>query len=175
MQHNGICVSEAIEQRRSVRQFQNRPVPNELLVSLCKAGLCAPSARNGQPWEMIVVRQRELLKQLSAIRKPWHALVTAGAAIVICGREEKYLQQDCAAAAENILLLAQAMGLGACWLGLYPNRDAQEAVQTLLQLPEDIMAVMIIAIGYPDDPVQRAPREMNAAKIHFERFGGKAS
>lgn len=165
-------VMEAIKKRRSIRKYTDEEVDKETLVELCRAGLASPSARNGRPWELIIVQKKDMLAQLSLVRKPWLMLRGASAAIVIAGQEGKYLQQDCAAAAENILLAAESFGLGACWLGLYPNMQEVETVHKLMCLPEGILPVVIISVGYPKPNHSELKRVLDENKIHFEYFGG---
>jgi len=166
-------VLQAIENRRSVRSFTAEKVSCKMLTTLCLAGLAAPSARNDRPWELIVIQNRETLCALADVRAPWKTLRAAPAAIAVASPDGKYMQQNCAAAAENILLCAEALGLGACWLGLYPNMDAVEAVQALLCLPEGLLPVMLIALGHPQPGAPGGGRKVEGSKIHFERFGGR--
>lgn len=165
-------VQEAIYQRRSVRMFMKEPVSDAELLLLCQAGLCAPSARNGRPWEFVIVRNENTLRLLRGIRAPWKALETAPAAILVAAHSCKYLQQDCAAAVENILLFAEERGLGTCWLGLYPNMEAVAAVGLLVGLPPDVQAAAVIAVGHALQTHPVSTKTLKEAKIYFERFGG---
>lgn len=122
---------------------------------------------------MIVVCSRETLDELSKIRSAWKALNSAAAAIVIASRDDKYMEQNCAAAAENILLSAVHMGLGACWLGLYPNLKNVEEVSELLKLPHDLIPVIVVSLGRPVSKSTRHAKRPPEGRIHFERFGGE--
>lgn len=164
---------EAIARRYCVREYKKAPISESDLSVLCHAGLMAPSANNKQPWEMIVVCWPETLLKLSGIRAPWIALKSAGAAIVIASLADKYLEQNCAAAAENILLAAVDVGLCACWLGLYPNMENVREVSELLNLPPDLIPVIVISLGWPvSDTTQRSKVPLEG-RVHFERFERK--
>ena len=165
-------VLRVIQARHSVRAYSGEPVTVDELKTLCKAGLSAPSARNGRPWELIIVKDRETLDKLSRVRAPWKMLSNADAAIVIAGTKGKYLQQDCAAATQNILLAAASMKLAACWLGLYPNMDAVEQVQEIVKLPAEISPVMVVSIGRPAENAPVTERTIEESKIHIGCYEG---
>ena len=167
-------VLNTIDARHSKRVYSGAPIADETLVTLCRAGLAAPSARNGRPWELIIVKDRETLNELSMIRPYWKMLSSAQAAIVVAGAEGRYLQQDCAAATENILLAAESLGLAACWLGLYPNMEAVESVSKVVGLPDGIPPVMVIALGVPAENAPVCARKIEENKIHFGRYEEKA-
>ena len=164
---------EAIAKRYSVREYLKAPISQSELRILCYAGLMAPSANNKRPWEMIIVCCPETLLKLSSIRAPWKALQSAGAAIVVASRADKYLEQNCAAAAENILLAAVDIGLCACWLGLYPNKKSVREVSELLNLPSDLIPVIVVSLGWPRSETTRCPKKPPEGRVHFERFEGK--
>ena len=110
--------------RRSIRQYTDRPVSDELVTQLLRAAMAAPSAKNQQPWHFVVVRDRELLEVI-AQSTPYSGMTRAAQlAVVICAapdeRDPGYWPQDCSAATENLLIAANALGLGAVWLGYYP-------------------------------------------------------
>jgi len=157
-----------VMRRRSCRRYQDREIPWEDLETLCLAGLAAPCARDTKPLELIVVTGRGKLDVLADIRQPWRQLRGAAAVIVVSAKEDKYLQQNCAAATENILIEATRHGVGSCWLGLYPNMDAVAAVRRLLKLPEGIQPVSIVSLGYP--AAMPGERRIDKAKIHLEEY-----
>jgi len=147
-------VFEALCTRRSVRQYQDRPVPEELIEKLLRAATAAPSARNGQPWQFVVLTDREILRKASAINPHAGMAAQAPLAILICAdkRLEKshgYWPVDCAAAAQNMLLAAHGLGLGAVWTGVWPRQERMDGFGRLLKLPEAVIAHSLIVVGYP--------------------------
>ena len=153
--------------RRSVRKYEEREVPAAMLHDLLEAGMAAPSAVAKDPWHFIVLRERSELNRLADILPHGQMLRQAGAAFVVCGdiqlahdQQESYLLQDLSAASENILLAANAMGLGACWLGVHPRPERVEGIKKLFQLPERIIPMCGIAIGWP--------REAPPARTRFK-------
>lgn len=169
-------VMENILTRTSIRQFTSQPVAKDTLDLLVKAGMAAPSAVNAQPWAFIVITEREVLDSLNAI-KPWFNLKTATAAIVVCGDLNKAMEgpvqefwvQDCSAATENILLAAHAYGLGAVWCGVYPNQEILPGVKRVLKIPENIVPLNVITLGYPAENPE--PKDKyKADNIHYQTW-----
>lgn len=143
--------------RRSVRKYLAKEIPAEMLNDLLEAGMAAPSARATDPWHFIVVTKRETLDKMVAALPNGKMLLTAPAALVVCGDMhralegfESYMLQDVSAAVENILLAAGALGLGTCWLGIHPRRARMDGIRSLFHLPEYIVPVAGIALGWPD-------------------------
>jgi len=136
--------------------------------------MSAPSAANRQPWEYIIIKNRETLDTIPKFHKYSKMLSTANLAIVVCGNTTKaddrgFWVQDCAAATQNILLAAHSMGLGGVWCGVYPNEEIYPQMQELLELPKEIIPVSLIAIGYPDE--EKPPSERyDENKIHYEKW-----
>jgi nitroreductase len=147
-------VLEAILARRSIRRFEDRPVPEELVEKLLWAAMSAPSARNSQPWYFIVLTDRQLLRQASTVNPHAHMAASAPLAILVCAdtRLEKsrgYWPVDCAAAVENMLLAAHGLGLGAVWTGVWPRAERMDGFRRLFNLPEPVMAHSLVVVGYP--------------------------
>ena len=170
--------------RRSVREFRDWPVEREKLMILLKAAMQAPSAANQQPWEFLVVTDREMLRKLSGTSQYSRCLEKAGAAVVVLKNENHLLwpdsaDQDLSAATMALLLAATELGLGGVWLGIAPYQERMEYVKVTAGLPEGISPFSIVALGYPLQP--QANHEINRyrpEKIHFEQYadrsGGKA-
>lgn len=150
-------IFEALEKRRSVRAFEaERPVSEADEERLLEAACQAPSAGNVQPWRFFAVRDADLRAQLmgAALGQPW--VGEAPLLIVACadleahekayGRRgvELYSIQDTAAAVENILLAATALGLGSCWVGAFRESEVAAA----LELPRHVRPLAMIPIGY---------------------------
>ena len=158
-------VLENIATRASVRAFKRDAIPNDLIQKLLKAGMAAPTALNAQPWHFIVIHDQGQLSSLSVDSPYTGLLADAPLAIAVCGDITKkapgdegiYWSQDACAATENILLAAHAMGLGATWTGSYPIEARYKLAQKVLSLPDNLIPVSIIAIGYP--AVTVAPKD----------------
>jgi nitroreductase len=147
-----------IHQRKSVRQYLEHPIPAEKIETMLRAAMAAPTARNIQPWQFYVITNREVLDQLAEELPFAKMLAQAPMAIVVAGDTKKGNPNeeqvhnwtlDCAAATQNLLLAAEALGLGAVWTGVYPYKARIEAVSNALELPSYIIPLNIIPIGYP--------------------------
>lgn len=163
--------------RTSVRRFTAEPVDEEVMTALLRAGMSAPSGVNRQPWEFVLIDDAELLRALADALP--YAKMTAHApiAIAVCGNRERFLDgddstlwvQDLAAASENILLGAHALGLGAVWTCLYPHPDRMAAASRLLELPEGIVPFSLIPAGYPATE-QKPMDKWRPDRIHRNRY-----
>ena len=134
----------------------------------------APSAANEQPWEFIVLRDKEVMKKITEVHPYSQMLLNTDVAIIVCGDESKELfkgfwVQDCSAATENILVAAEDMGLGAVWLGVYPMEDRVDAIKEILNLPTSVIPLSIIPVGYPNEQKEPANR-FNKNRIHYDRW-----
>lgn len=161
---------EAIMTRRSIRRYQDKPVPEALITQLLEAAMAAPSASNQQPWQFVVIDDRKLLDMIPSIHPYSQMLKEAPLAILVCGdmrlaRHSGYWVQDCSAATENILLAARALGLGSVWLGCHPNDDRCAGLRELLKLPEEVIPLALIAVGYPAEEKGPAQR-YNPERVH---------
>lgn len=140
--------------RRSVRQFENRPVEKEKTEKLLRAAMQAPSAGNGQPWEFIVVEGKENLEKLSKLSPYAGCIVNSSLAIIVLGNKKRIKlpenwEQDLGAVTQNILLEAVELGLGGVWLGVAPVTDRMNYICNLYGLTHDILPYSVIALGYP--------------------------
>jgi nitroreductase len=165
--------------RTSIRQYTNEPVSKADIETMLRAGMAAPTAVNKQPWHFVVVTDKAKLKALSGGRG--RMLEQCAVAIVVCGDMEKampgkakeYWIQDCSAATENILLAANALGLGAVWTGLYPNMERVDAVSEVLSLTDNIIPLCTVVIGHPAEQPQ--PKDKwNPDNVSYNVCGGKA-
>lgn len=176
----GNAVYRNIMTRTSVRAYQEKLVEEEKIDKLLRAGMAAPSAVNRQPWHFVVVTDRTILDRLADANPNARFLKGAPLAIVVCGdldkalegRAQEYWIQDCSAATENILLAAHGLGLGAVWTGTYPSESRCKAVAEVLQLPESIVPLNTLVIGYPQKAGQ--PKDKwNEEKVSYNRYGQK--
>ena len=162
--------------RRSVRAYQQKPVSDDMVADLLSAAMAAPSACGKDPWRFVVARQKPTLQALATALPNGSMSAGAPLGIVVGGdldaahaNELSYLLQDCAAAIENLLLAAPALGLGACWLGIHPRPPRIEAVSKILGLPANIVPVSGIAIGWPaEEKVART--RFDAKYVHKETW-----
>lgn len=147
---------EILFKRRSIRKYKNKPVENDKINTILKAGMASPSAGNQQPWHFIVIKDREMLDKIPEVHPYSKMLKEAPLAVVVLGepaleKHKGFWIQDCSAATQNILLCATGLGLGTVWLGVYPHEDRTEGVSKVLGLPDGIIPLSIISIGYPDE------------------------
>jgi len=155
---------DVLFERRSIRRFASDfTVPESQIRFLLDAAMCAPSARNRQPWHFVVVNDQALSTKISIMHPYAKMLPEASLAIAVCGdsrleTEESYLIQACAAATQNILLAATAAGLGSVWLGIHPRPERVYAMREVLGLPLAIFPVSLVAIGCPNE---EKPRNAN--------------
>lgn len=163
-------------QRRSVRKYEARPVPEEMVRDILEAGMAAPSATAHDPWRFVVLAEPETRQRVAEGLPHGKMLAGAGVGIVVCGDpataydgQLSYLIQDLAAAVENMLLAAVALGLGACWLGSHPRQERMRHIQEVLGLPEAVLPVAVIAIGWPAE-TKWARTRYDEAKVHRERW-----
>jgi nitroreductase len=160
--------------RRSVRVYQEKRVDDQLVHDLLEAAMAAPSAVAKDPWDFLIVRDHDLRRRMVDRLPNGKMLVDAALGIVVCGdlerahdRQLSYLLQDCSAAIENMLLAASMLGLGACWLGVHPREDRVAHLRGLLQLPESVIPVGIVSLGWPaESPPPRT--RYRAAAVHRE-------
>jgi nitroreductase len=165
---------KTIHERRSIRKYSNKPIADDIVKELLSAGMHAPTARNLQPWHYIVINERHILDELAVVHPYAKMLNQATLAILVCGDRtiqamDGYIIQDCSAATQNILLAAHAHGLGAVWLGMYPREQRIKDVAKLLSIPDHILPVSLISIGYPNE-ARQTPQRYKTDRIHFNKF-----
>lgn len=178
---------DVIMTRTSIRSFTGEPVSKEQLETILKAGMAAPSAMNGQPWRFVVVTDKEKIASVFATGFRGEMFTTAGAVIVVCGQTTQMRKpfgqpdapeqempnifwfEDCSAAAQNILLAAKALGLGAVWTAGYPAQERIAPIAEALGIPEKVVPLCIIPVGVPaenPDPKDKWKPE----NIHWEQW-----
>jgi nitroreductase len=161
---------DAIFERVSIREYQDRPVEPEKTQALLRAAMQAPSAANQQPWEFYVVTNKDVLAQLSQVQPYAGMTKDAPAAIVSANRTNcklpEYAQVDLSIAMENLWLETCAQGLGGVWLGIAPQEERMQAVERILGLPDTLRAFAIFPYGYPAE--ERSQRDrFDEARIHY--------
>ncbi len=165
---------EAILTRKSIRRYTSEPVSDELIEKMLEAAMSAPSAANEQPWHFIIIKDRETLEHITRFHPFAKMLLQAQVAILVCGdlrldRCDGYWVQDCSAASQNILIAANALGLGAVWTGIFPTEDRVVNMKKLLDIPDYVIPLCLIPVGYPVE--SKAPsNRFNEARVHNERW-----
>lgn len=160
---------EAILTRRSIRRFRAESISEETITELLRAAMSAPSATNKQPWHFIIISERNQLDLVPKFHPYSSMLEQARAAIAVCGdvvEQPNYWVQDCSAATQNILLAAHAKGLGAVWLGIYPRETRIKGLQQMLNLPDHIIPLSLVALGYPNEKKSPSDR-YDQSKVHI--------
>lgn len=165
-----------IFERRSVRLYQEKKVEPEKIEKLLRAAMQAPSAGNQQSSEFLVVTEASSLKKLS-LMSPYSKLIEkAPAAIILLGNQKRLKfpenwEQDLGAAAQNILLEAVHLDLGAVWLGVHPLAERIDAVREQFSLPDEYRPFAVIAVGYPKDPSANVfVDRWNDERVHYEKI-----
>ena len=150
--------------RSSVRSYTDQPVEEATLDTLLRCAMAAPTAVNKQPWRFVVINERAMLDTISVRFKSMGMAAEAPVAVVLCGDMESALEgdgreywvQDVSASAENLLLAAHALGLGAVWCGIYPISERVKDFSEMLELPQNIIPMACVCIGYPSgDPTPK--------------------
>jgi nitroreductase len=164
---------EAMLTRRSIRKYTDEPVPEEAVNELLKAAMSAPTAAE-EPWHFIVVRNRDMLGAVRSFHVHAHMLAEAQVGIVVCGdptwghlRDRWPL--DCAAATENMLIAANAQGLGAVWVGIYPVPERIEGLRKLLGIPEPLIPLCVVSVGHPGEK-KKPPNRFRPERIHYDHW-----
>jgi len=172
--------------RSSVRRYEPRPVPDELILSVIESARLAPSASNGQPWRFVVVkddgdREALALRCFSGIFSATRFAAAAPVIIAVCAeraglveaakslKDSAMYQLDCGIAGEHLVLRAAELGLGTCWIGWFNRRGAHRA----LRVPFHVRVVCLIAMGYPvagQQPRRKVRRSLDSI-LWLNRWG----
>lgn len=169
-----------LQKRRSIRRFQEKQVEPQKVEFLIEAALRSPSSRGLSPWEFVVVQERELLEKLANAKQHGSSfLKDAPLAIVVCAspdRSDVWIE-DASIASAFVMLAAESLGLGACWIQIRQRmhneeESAERHVIRTLNAPESLCVESIIAIGYPDEqPAHHQRNELRYGKVFFNRYG----
>ncbi len=162
---------EAIRARRSTRIYKNKPIPKEALEQLVEAARFAPTARNVQPWEFVVITQPQTLKKIADLAENGRFVASAKACIAVFCSDTKYYLEDGCAATVNILLAATALRLGSCWVA-GDKKPYCSQVNNLLNVPQTLKLVSLIALGYPksEGSFKMADKRKLGEVIHWDKF-----
>jgi nitroreductase len=180
-------LTEAIYGRCSTRAFSQEPVTKSVLEELVDAAIHAPSARNEQPWDFVIIQNRSLLDQISEAAKAhinatdnnlfslhfsdtlndpdFHIFYHAPVLIVISARSEGWAVENAALASENLMLMAHAQGLGTCWIGLAQRWLVTADGRQAIGVPDGFTPVAPIIVGHPAKTMPPVPR--NSAQVRW--------
>lgn len=172
---------DAIEnmlKRISVRQYSDQEITDEALHTILEAGMSGPTAVNARPWSFIVVRNPEMLCRMAdGNGRAAEPLRGAKVGILLCGDLERafppapdYWVVDGSIAVQNMILAANAMGIGSVWLGTWPQQNKIDAQKALFQLPEHIIPHSILALGYPKEESSKEKQLYEEDRVHFEKW-----
>ena len=170
----------SIMHRRSIRQYTDATIDPESLNTILYAGLAAASSKNRKPWEFVVVQSRETLKRLCACRPGAEHLLGKCTAAIVVAADSTLVDvwvEDCASAMTQMHLMADALGIGSCWLQVRLRKtpdgchDTQDVVREVLGIPEQFSVMAILALGMPAvHPGAKTIDSLDLSKIHHEHF-----
>lgn len=165
-----------IRERKSVRSFTGEPISKDVIDKILRAAMAAPAAIHLLPWKFIVVTDKSTLQALADGLPFARMIVKAGTAIVVCAvpeeaamNSEAFAILDCTCASENILLAAEALDLGAVWTAVYPNKELMDFVRKELNIPQDVIPLNVIPVGYPTGE-EEAQDKYDPRNIHWEKW-----
>ena len=164
---------DVIRERGSVKKYEDRPIPEHIMKEVFEAARLAQSAENRQPWEFVVVREKEMKEKLAL------GFVGEAPVVIVCvahpencghvGPLPSYLV-DVAIAVENMALVSWELGLGSCWIGAYDEENVKE----LLNIPKNLKVVSLLTLGYPAEKpanqMMRQRRKPLTQIIHYEKY-----
>ena len=162
---------DILKKRRSVRVFQNKDIPREILEEIIEVARFSPTARNIQPWEFIITTDAQILKKLSELGNNAKLISEARVCVaVFCSDTPYYLEDGCSATV-NILNAAAALGIGSCWVA-GDKKPYCDEVKRLFGVPQELKLVSLIALGYPldENSFKLADKRALQEVLHWERF-----
>jgi len=164
-------VFEAIYKRRSIRKYLDKDVPNDIILKIIDAGRWAPSSKNRQPWEFIIVKDKEKIRRTAKVKgQNW----IQGAPILIFIVVDPKLSPtmymvDGALASQNMALAAVELGLGTCWINIYEKKELKE----MLRIPNEKVLLGALALGYPAENPSSRERKQVQDITYWEFYGNK--
>lgn len=168
---------KTIHQRKSVRHFSDKEVTKEQLEAIVRAGMAAPTAINTQPWQFLVVTDKELKAKYAENNRQAEMINKCQALVIICGdmnigneRSQAFWVQDVSAATENLLLAVESLGLGAVWTGVYPIEERVKEVKEKFALPEKVIPLCVVLVGYPDGDYDQPKDKWKPERLHWNKY-----
>lgn len=169
-----VNLIDYIYSRSIVQSFCNKKVEAQKIMLLLEAAMAAPSTCCNDPWEFIVISDEEKNRKLKEATQ--FQCCNAPLAIVVCGNiklgkaeVENSLLQDCMAAIQNIILACAGINLGAEWCSVYLYQDTVEAIRQMLHIPDHVIPLGIVCVGYPDE-IKNLKAKYNEKRIYWEKY-----
>jgi len=165
-----MLTKKAISERRSARVFKpDTPISKEIIEELIDAARMAPTARNVQPWEFVIVTEKNNLKAIAAKAENGRFIADGSCCIGVFCKDTKYYLEDGCAATENILIRSHDLGLSSCWVA-GDKKPYAEVVKELLAVPVEYRLVSLIALGYSDAEAKVPQKRPVKELLHWERY-----
>lgn len=170
-------IKECMLSRRSIRKYQDKDVSDELIQKILQCAINAPSGNNTQPWEFVVVRNKETREKLSKIQN-WSSFVAnAPVCIVVCLNSKDSISKSSdyfsiACAVQNILLSANSLGLGSVWTYVkdFDDPSVEQRAKEILNIPEDVEVICMLPLGYPDESKGEKSLKSLDSVVHSEKW-----
>jgi len=167
-----VDILSGISTRRSIRGYTEQVITEEQINTILNAGFCAPSAKDKRPWHFIVIRNKEQFLELSTTNINRKMIQYSNCCILVCGDRilqgiKEFLIADCSACTQNMLLAAHGLGIGGVWCGIVQNPDFKKQIVTQFKLPESIVPISIISLGYPNE-IKTPQDRFELSKVHRE-------
>jgi len=161
-----MSLLDVIFNRRSIRRYKDEPVPEEVMKNILEAGRLAPSANNAQPWHFIVVTDPKIKHALAQRRWNWF-IKDSAFTVVGCGdKSNRWSTVDVSIALENMVIAAEAQGVGSCWIGDFEESE----VKQILNIPENLKVIALVSFGYPaEKPSPRSKKSLEEI-VHYNKF-----
>ncbi len=163
-------ILDLLKSRRSIRVYQDNPIPQDLLLQILEAGRWAPTGANLQPWHFIVVTDQETRRKVGEVARFFFiksSHVEKAPVVLVLGfdtRKGKYGRYDVTLAGGNMMTMATHLGLGTCWIGAFDESKVKE----ILEIPKNIEVIGLITLGYPGEDAEVPPRVELEKIVHWE-------
>jgi len=161
-----MSLLDVIFRRRSIRRYRSESIPEDVLRNILEAGRLAPSADNVQPWHFVVVTEPKIKEELASGR--WNRFIKDSAVTIIgCGyKDNEWATIDVTIALENMVIAAEAQGVGSCWIGDFEEKE----VKKLLDIPENLKVVALVSLGYPAEKPSPEAKKSLENIVHYNKF-----
>ena len=164
-------VYECVRSRLTVRDFKPDPVPDRVITKLLQAARWAPSSRNRQPWQFVVIQDRETLERIGQIASSGAYIAQAPVAIAVAMENVNRAELDAGRTVQQIELTAWSEGLGTCFVGLRDQEQTQ--IKELLGIPQELRLMTVMPFGYPTEAARAGSKRRKPLSeiAHREKFG----